>query len=180
MGFTNPLTGAQLAAALAATTLTVTGQVTTTTSTDEDEVRPYTQAQINALTAADKNTNFLIYNTTTSSLNYCVNGNIIVPPAAAAGVQKASGTYTGDGTTGRAISVGFAPDLVLVFSGNNSYAGFLTRTDSTYRQAFFLSGSSTAGQNTDQLTASGFTVNTQINYLNINTVTYTWSAYKFS
>jgi hypothetical protein len=154
MGFNNPLTPGQLAAAIAATTLTVTGQVTTvssnpnstptpTSGTDEDAVRSYTQTQIDALTATDKNTNFLIWNKTTKRTNYCVDGGIVIPPEVstpgavgqvltatgtndgqygfaalptAAGGLVYSGTFTGDGTGARTITLPFTPDLVTLSS----------------------------------------------------------------
>jgi hypothetical protein len=120
MPFQNPLTPARLAAAIAATTLTVTGSVTTTPpttptpGTDEDTVRVMDQPTINALSASDKSTNFVIYNTTTSALNYCVNGNIVVPSSGAPQAGNVNLTGSQISTTFVTKTVTLAPNLRLI------------------------------------------------------------------
>lgn len=76
---------AQFAYALGTTTVK-TDPVTPTPGTDEDTMRVLDQPAINALTAADKASPFIIYNTTTSSINYVVNGNVVVPPSGGASI----------------------------------------------------------------------------------------------
>lgn len=125
----------------------------------------------------------LVYDTTASQVKVkTASATASYVAVGSSSALKATGTYTGDGSTARAIAVGFAPDLVVVQSGNNSYLGLITRTDNPaqYRQAYNFAGSSTGASVTDRLTSSGFVVNTDVSYLNTSTVTYAWSAFKIA
>lgn len=149
MGFGNPLTPAQLAAAIASTTLTVTGSVTTTPTTpnpgtDADELRILDQAGIDALTTADKANPFVIWNTTTSKPNYVVNGSVQVPAAAEAKsgafeltgvvVPAAWGTYTSP-------AMGVTNVLASFINGSNAYGlSILATPDATRAQVGLIQG----------------------------------------
>lgn len=160
MGFNNPLNAAQLAAAIAdvvSPVVNVPAPVVnvesptvnvivpgSSTPIDEDVVRVLDQAAINALTAADKATNFSIWNTTTQSINYCVNGAVIAPSVSSGPAQGSfaitpfavTGTYTdrtlgslGTGKTACVFGlsntvVGSAPLGVMGFAGADGATWF--------------------------------------------------------
>jgi hypothetical protein len=92
-------------------------------------------------------------------------------------IKMASGTYTGDATDNRAITVGFQPDFVIVKdAGNTEGAG---RTSTMVGDASKPMGSLTAftADHIQALTATGFTIGTN-NRVNRNGRTYHWTAFK--
>jgi hypothetical protein len=92
-------------------------------------------------------------------------------------IKMASGTYTGDATDNRAISVGFQPDFVMVKDTGNSEGA--ARSSSMAGDVTKPMGSLTAFQtdNIQSLTATGFTIGTD-NRVNRNNRTFHWVAFK--
>jgi hypothetical protein len=92
-------------------------------------------------------------------------------------IKMASGTYTGDATDNRAITVGFQPDFVIVKDANNTEGA--GRTSTMVGDASKPMGSLTAftADHIQALTATGFTIGTN-NRVNRNGRTYHWTAFK--
>jgi hypothetical protein len=92
-------------------------------------------------------------------------------------IKMASGTYTGDASDNRAITVGFQPDFVIVKDTNNSEG--VARTSTMAGDLAKPMGLLTALQadNIQSLTATGFTIGTN-NRVNRNGRTYHWVAFK--
>ena len=92
-------------------------------------------------------------------------------------IKMASGTYTGDATDNRAITVGFQPDFVMVKDLGNSEGA--ARSSSMTGDVSKPMGSLTAFQadNIQSLDATGFTIGTD-NRVNRNNRTYHWVAFK--
>jgi hypothetical protein len=92
-------------------------------------------------------------------------------------IKMASGTYTGNATDNRAITVGFQPDFVLVKDANNSEG--VARSSSMAGDVSKPMGSLTAfaADNIQSLDANGFTVGLD-NRVNRNGRTYYWGAFK--
>lgn len=157
---------------------------TPTPGTDADTLRVLDQPSINALTAADKASPFVIYNTTTNAINYVVNGAVVVPQATGVpAVVKVEGTYVGDGTNNRAITISGMtnPDLVLMGSVDRNSFGMAHKVASGPGAAGLpMSGLQFAGSlfpAKPVLSATGFIVNADINE---NTYNYAYTAYKYN
>jgi hypothetical protein len=92
-------------------------------------------------------------------------------------IKMASGTYAGDATDNRAITVGFQPDFVMVKDTGNSEG--VARSSSMSGDLSKPMGLLTALQadNIQSLTATGFTIGTN-NRVNRNGRTYHWTAFK--
>jgi hypothetical protein len=92
-------------------------------------------------------------------------------------IKMASGTYTGNATDNRAITVGFQPDFVIV-KDTNATEG-VARNSSMAGDVSKPMGSLTAfvANNIQSLDANGFTVGLD-NRVNRNGRTYHWVAFK--
>jgi hypothetical protein len=92
-------------------------------------------------------------------------------------IKMASGTYTGNATDNRAITVGFQPDFVIVKDAGNSEGA--ARTSSMSGDLTKPMGTLTAFQadNIQSLDANGFTIGTD-NRVNRNNRIYYWTAFK--
>ena len=92
-------------------------------------------------------------------------------------IKMASGTYTGNATDNRAITVGFHPDFVIVKDAGNSEGA--ARTSSMSGDLTKPMGTLTALQadNIQSLDANGFTIGTD-NRVNRNNRIYYWTAFK--
>jgi hypothetical protein len=92
-------------------------------------------------------------------------------------IKMASGTYTGNATDNRAITVGFQPDFVMV-KDTNATEG-VARSSSMAGDVSKPMGSLTAfaADNIQSLDANGFTVGLD-NRVNRNNRTYYWAAFK--
>jgi hypothetical protein len=92
-------------------------------------------------------------------------------------IKMASGTYTGNATDNRAITVGFQPDFVMVKDTNNGEG--VARSSSMAGDVSKPMGSlaAFAADNIQSLDANGFTVGLD-NRVNRNTRTYYWVAFK--
>jgi hypothetical protein len=92
-------------------------------------------------------------------------------------IKLASGSYTGDATDNRTITVGFQPDLVIVKDTGNGEGA--ARSSSMAGDASKPLGSLTALQadNVQSFTATGFVVGTN-NRVNRSARTYHWTAFK--
>jgi len=114
----------------------------------------------------------LVYDANTGQVKVKTSGSAATF-AAVGGAQKAQGTYLANSTNPRSITVGFAPDLVLVSSKStqNDFA-WIHSTDGTYAQAA-NSGSKVAGA---YLTATGFVIGSTPNQSGYE---YSWTAFKF-
>jgi len=93
-------------------------------------------------------------------------------------LRVATGSYTGDGVNGRAISAGFQPDVVIVKAATAQIG--VMRTSSMTTAAKPLSGATalTAGL-IQGLTATGFTLGTDAR-TNASSTVYTWTAFRAS
>jgi hypothetical protein len=102
--------------------------------------------------------------------------------------QIATGTYTGDGVGGRAINVGFQPDIVIIKADNGDIStpteGVIRTSTMTGTKGAWSSAALQAGYITS-LTATGFTVGSDIrvNALNVcgagsDPCVYYWAAFK--
>ncbi len=89
--------------------------------------------------------------------------------------RMATGSYTGDGSDGRAISVGFQPDLVIVKADTNQIG--VARSESMTGDASKpITGATNLSTNRiESLTATGFTVGTNAQVNGAGT-TYRWVA----
>jgi len=135
------------------------------------------------------------YNTTTNLVEYYDGGkwrellSEDLPPIPSENFNTV--TYTGDGTAGRAVTVGFQPDYVWIKTRNN--ANSWTNTDSTRGVNAILSSNVNASESTfdsswrssygqiASFTSTGFTVNAGSASGNFNTsgsnyVAYCWKA----
>ena len=92
-------------------------------------------------------------------------------------IKMASGTYTGDATDNRAITVGFQPDFVIV--KDTAATEGAARSSSMTGDASKPMGSASAfaTDHIQSLTATGFTIGTN-NRVNRNGRTYHWVAFK--
>lgn len=91
------------------------------------------------------------------------------------------GTYTGDGSTsGRTITLGFTPGLVVILQNNIDGAAITTNT-SNHLFLDTTSALTEAAENTDtKITNNGFTVGDGNDNLNVNTENYQYLAFKQS
>jgi len=92
-------------------------------------------------------------------------------------IKMASGSYSGDASDNRTITVGFQPDFVIVKDTNNSEGA--ARSSTMAGDVTKPMGSLTAFQadHIQSLTATGFTLGTN-NRVNRNGRTYHWTAFK--
>jgi hypothetical protein len=120
----------------------------------------------------------LVYDTTVSQVKVKTSSSTASYTAVGAGAaQKVQGTYVGDGTTNRGITVGFTPDLVVVSSGAGASPaafGVLHRTEQTYSQ---VTNGGTVSSSAYVITNGFNTVSAAP--LNTNTIGYAWTAFKF-
>lgn len=94
---------------------------------------------------------------------------------AASGAEMATGTYTGNGSAGRTIAVGFAPDFV-VLKMNGAHNHWLVADEVIALklwQSNTVSGVSSIG-----LAATGFDVGTDFDGANSSGQSYRWVAWK--
>jgi Peptidase family C25 len=102
---------------------------------------------------------------------------------AAAQAQMATGSYVGDGTTGRQITgLSFAPDAVLIKADATAHAVMRTSTMGAGNVSKDTSASTVITSITDRITSldtNGFTVGTDTT-VNANAVVYYWTAWSTS
>lgn len=146
--------------------ITIPEQPTPTTpNADEDTLRVLAQPQIDAMTSADKSTNFTIWNTTTNTMNYVVNGVVIAPSYG--GAQQATGTYTGTQINPNRVTVGFKPDLIVI--SQNGLSQPVVIGAGSVSPLVDLSDTGFTLRNTQSTTAG----------LNLSNLVYNWAAYQF-
>jgi hypothetical protein len=92
-------------------------------------------------------------------------------------IKMATGSYTGNGSNGRAISVGFQPDVVIVKSMAATEAVTRTSTMSGDASKPFATAVAFQANYIESLTTTGFTVGTD-SRVNAATTTYHWVAFK--
>jgi hypothetical protein len=94
----------------------------------------------------------------------------------------ASGSYTGDGTTDRLITVGFGPKMVYAVGDNEVYGLGLGMAGTPFGAGMYTSSSDkrvakqSGNQSIPYLVSNGFTVSAQTNSLNFEGITYYWVA----
>ena len=96
--------------------------------------------------------------------------------AAPSAMRVRTGSYAGDGVNGRAINVGFQPDLVILEAANTHNAIVRTSTMSG-NTSRFLKDSAALVDRIQAFSASGFTVGNQAE-ANANGLTYHWVAFQ--
>ncbi len=96
--------------------------------------------------------------------------------AAPSAMRVRTGSYAGDGVNGRAINVGFQPDLVILEAANTHNAIVRTSTMSG-NTSRFLKDSAALVDRIQAFGASGFTVGNQAE-ANANGLTYHWVAFQ--
>jgi hypothetical protein len=92
-------------------------------------------------------------------------------------IKMASGTYTGDASDNRAITVGFQPDFVIVKDTAATEGAGRSSTMAGDLSKPMASLTAFAADHIQSLTANGFTIGTN-NRVNRNGRTYHWSAFK--
>ena len=91
-----------------------------------------------------------------------------------------SGTYVGNGTDNRAITVGFGADVVIVRSFDSNVTSIIRTSSMSGDVSKDLDGTvALAANNIQSLDANGFTVGTDT-AVNENGTTYVWTAFKAS
>jgi hypothetical protein len=91
--------------------------------------------------------------------------------------RMSTGSYTGDGVTGRAITTGFKPDLVMIKADTNQFAVARTSTMSGDVSKAMSGTSALAANRIRSITATGFTVGTTPQ-VNGSGTSYRWVAMK--
>ncbi len=103
----------------------------------------------------------------TSSTKYMT--PLRVKEAVDANVKIAHGTYTGDGTIGRNIAVGFQPKKIII--GNEYYALIVTS------EIWVRISNGSSNERENILTSTGFTISSDaVNYMNGKNQIYEWTA----
>jgi hypothetical protein len=92
-------------------------------------------------------------------------------------IKMASGTYAGDASDNRTITVGFQPDFVMVKDTGNSEAAARSSTMTGDVSKPMASLAAFGADQIQSLTANGFTIGTD-NRVNRNNRTYHWVAFK--